>query len=156
MIDLDKIDRKILVFLQEEGRLSNADLAERVNLSPSACLRRVKRLEDDGVIDGYAMLINQAAIGKPSNVFVEIALTSQSEESISAFETAVRRYPEIMECYLMSGEFDYLLRVVISDAQDYERIHKTCLSCLPGVARIRSNFALRTVCKSNVYQLGEI
>ena len=122
-------------------------LAERANLSESACLRRVKLLEEAGIIGGYAMLINQAAVGLSGNVFVEIALTRQRREDQDAFEAAVAEVPEVMECYLMSGEYDYLLRVVVADAADYERIHHEQLTSLPGVARIRSSFALRTVTK---------
>ncbi len=153
MMALDKTDRKILNLLQADGRMTNAELAGRVNLSASACLRRVQRLENSGVIDRYVMLVRQEAVGKPTSVFVEISLKSQSEESLDAFEAAVERCPEIMECFLMAGESDYLIRVVVADAQDYERIHKQHLSRFPNVARIRSNFALRTVCKKTVLVL---
>ena len=147
MISLDRTDRAILHELQLDGRISNVKLAERANLSESACLRRVKLLEEAGIIGGYAMLINQAAVGLSGNVFVEIALTRQRREDQDAFEAAVAEVPEVMECYLMSGEYDYLLRVVVADATDYERIHHEQLTSLPGVARIRSSFALRTVTK---------
>ena len=147
MISLDRTDRAILHELQLDGRISNVKLAERANLSESACLRRVKLLEEAGIIGGYAMLINQAAVGLSGNVFVEIALTRQRREDQDAFEAAVAEVPEVMECYLMSGEYDYLLRVVVADAADYERIHHEQLTSLPGVARIRSSFALRTVTK---------
>ena len=151
---LDAVDYTILINLQEEGRLSNSDLAERIHLSPSACLRRVRLLEEEGVIDGYAMLVNQAAIGKPSNIFVEVSLNSQSEKTLDEFERAVADCPEIMECYLMAGAFDYLLKIVAADASDYERIHKVYLSRLPNVSRIQSNFALRTVSKKTAYPIG--
>jgi len=151
---LDAIDYTILKNLQMEGRLSNSDLAERVHLSPSACLRRVRLLEESGIIEGYAMLVNQAAIGKPSNIYVEVSLISQSEKTLDDFERAVADCPEIMECYLMAGAFDYLLKIVASDASDYERIHKLYLSRLPNVSRIQSNFALRTVCKNTAFQIG--
>ncbi len=154
MIELDAIDRTILTLLQQDGRLSNADLAERVNLSPSATLRRVRMLEESGVIEGYAMLVNQKTIGKPTNIFVEVALNSQSEVNLNAFENAVAACPEVMECYLMSGDSDYMLRVVVSDTADYERVHKEYLSRLPNVSRIRSNFALRTVCKKTAFALS--
>ena len=142
MIELDKTDRKILTYLQTDGRMTNADLAEKINLSPSACLRRVQRLENSKVIDGYVMLINQEAIGKPTNIFVEISLKSQSIDSLNAFEEAVKNCPDIMECFLMSGDSDYLMKIAAADTQDYERIHKQYLSHLPNVARIQSNFAL--------------
>lgn len=154
MIELDTIDRAILMQLQQDGRLTNAELAERVNLSPSATLRRVRMLEENGVIEGYAMLVNQRTIGKPTNIFVEVSLDSQSETNLNAFEHAVEACPEIMECYLMSGDSDYLLRVVVSDTEDYERVHKEYLSRLPNVSRIRSNFALRTVSKKTAFALG--
>ncbi|MDE0154378.1 MAG: Lrp/AsnC family transcriptional regulator [Gammaproteobacteria bacterium] len=147
MISLDRTDRSILHELQLDGRISNVKLAERVNLSESACLRRVKLLEEVGVIGGYAMLISQAAVGLPGNVFVEIALNRQRREDQDAFEAALVQVPEVMECYLMSGEYDYLLRVVVADAADYERIHHEQLTSLPGVARVRSSFALRAVTK---------
>jgi DNA-binding Lrp family transcriptional regulator len=153
MIALDKTDRKILRLLQGDGRMTNADLAEAIHLSPSSCLRRVRRLEEDGVIGGYVMLVNPAAIGKPSSIFVEITLKSQSEEALNAFEAAVSDCPEVMECYLMAGDSDYMLRVEVADAADFERIHKTILSRLPGVARMRSIFTLRSVCKRTVYEL---
>jgi Lrp/AsnC family leucine-responsive transcriptional regulator len=132
--------------------MTNADLAERIHLSPSACLRRVRRLEDEGVIEGYVMLVDQAAIGRPSSIFVEITLNSQSEESLNAFEAAVQESPDIMECYLMSGEADYLLRVVAADTADYERVHKILVR-IPGVARTRSSFVLRTVSKKTALKL---
>lgn len=147
MTTLDRIDRAILHELQLDGRISNVKLAERVNLSESACLRRVKLLEDARVIEGCAMLISQAAVGLPGNVFVEIALNRQRREDQDEFEAAVAQVPEVMECYLMSGEYDYLLRVVVADAADYERIHHEQLTSLPGVARVRSNFTLRAVTK---------
>lgn len=153
LIELDVIDKKILQHLQNDGRMTNADLAEAIHLSPSSCLRRVRRLEKEGVIAGYAMLIDPATIGKTSSIFVEISLNSQSEEVLNKFETAVAKCPDVMECYLMAGESDYLLRVVVRDTADYERIHKTQLSRLPDVARIRSSFTLRTVSKRTVYEL---
>jgi len=151
---LDDTDYTIIRNLQMEGRLSNSDLAVRVNLSASACLRRVRLMEEAGIIEGYTMLVNPAAVGKSSIIFVEISLTSQSEKNLVDFEKAVSDCPEIMECYLMAGSFDYLLRIVASDASDYERIHTLYLSRLPNVSRIQSNFSLRTVCKRAVFQIG--
>ncbi|MES9903584.1 MAG: Lrp/AsnC family transcriptional regulator [Sedimenticola sp.] len=144
---LDATDRKILKLLQADGRMTNAELAEMISLSPSACLRRVQKLEESEIIDGYVMLVRQEAVGKPTSIFVEISLSSQSVESLEAFEAAVKTCPEIMECYLMSGDSDYLMRIVAADTRDYERIHKQHLSSFPGVARIQSNFTLRTICK---------
>ena len=146
-MNLNSIDRAILHELQLNGKLSNVNLAERVNLSESACLRRVKMLEEAGVIERYAMIVNQEAVGIPGNVFVEISLSRQQQEDLNAFEKSVLEVPEMMECYLMTGEFDYLLRVVVTDASDYERIHHRSLTSLPGVARVRSSFTLRTVTK---------
>ena len=153
MIKLDALDKSILNSLQSDGRISNSDLAERINLSPSACLRRVRQLEEAGIIEGYAMLVNPDAIGKPSNIFVEVSLSSQSEYSLNSFESAVAECPEVMECYLMAGDSDYLLRVVAADAADYERIHKNHLSRLPNVSRIRSQFTLRAVCKKTAFEI---
>jgi DNA-binding Lrp family transcriptional regulator len=143
---LDDKDRKILNLLQENARVSNADLADQINLSPSACLRRVRLLETNGVIDGYSTIINQASLGRPTNVFVEVTLQDQSEESLSTFETAVKKCSDVMECYLMSGDADYLLRVVAADTSDFERVHKL-LGQLPKLARTRSSFVLRSVSK---------
>ncbi len=133
--------------------MTNAELAERINLSPSACLRRVNRLEAEGVIAGYAMLVNQAAIGLGTNVIVEVTLDSQAEEYLNNFEQAVREVPAVMECYLMAGDADYVVRVAVADVADFERIHKEYLSRLPHVARIRSIFVMRTVYKSNGVEL---
>ena len=152
--DLDAMDMRILEAMQADGRITNQDLADRVNLSPSACLRRVRRLEDEGVIDGYSARLNPKAVGRSSNIFIEITLSGQSEATLDAFETAIAQVPDVMECYLMAGQADYLVRVAASSAEDYERIHKEHLSRLPGVARIRSMFAMRTVCKKQGFVLG--
>ena len=150
---LDSVDRAILDLLQEDGRLANVDLADAVNLSPSACLRRVRRLEEEGFINQYVALINPSRVGMGTNVFVEITLSSQAEEALDAFEIAVTKRPEIMSCHLMAGDFDYLLRVVIDDVADYEALHRTHLAQLPGVARLVSSFALRPVCDRTAYPL---
>lgn len=144
---VDQIDRTILGVLQQDGRLSNVQLAERVGLSESACLRRVRLLEQSGIIDRYVMLVNQAAIGKPGTVFVRVTLEGQQKEKLQQFEERVAAVPEVMECYLMSGDFDYLLRVIIKDNADYMRVHDK-LTGLPGVMRVQSSFALRTVRKT--------
>jgi Lrp/AsnC family leucine-responsive transcriptional regulator len=145
---LDRIDRTLLAELQRDGRVSNRDLAERVHLSESACLRRVRALDEAGVIERYAAVVSQAKAGLPGNVFVSITLNRQEQGDLSAFEEAIRRVPEVMECYLMAGPQDYLLRVVVSDPSDFERVHSQHLTRLPGVARVQSSFALRTVRKS--------
>ena len=144
---LDRTDIAILNELQLDGRLSNSELSKRINLSESACLRRVKILEDNGVVERYALIVNQARVGKPGNVFVEITLESQQQEDLFAFEQSAKQVPEIMECYLMTGDFDYLLRVVVSDTADFERIHRDILTKLPKVSRLRSSIALRSVTK---------
>jgi Lrp/AsnC family leucine-responsive transcriptional regulator len=146
---LDRFDHAILRLLQTDGRISNVDLAERVNLSESACLRRVRTLEKSGLIEGYVALINQQELGLPDNVFVSITLEHQDLADLRAFETAVKSIPEIMECYLMTGQYDFLLRIVVADVKDFERIHRRYLTRLPGVAQINSSFALRTVRKTS-------
>lgn len=141
---MDKIDRAILTALQRDGRISNVHLAEQVGLSESACLRRVRLLEQTGVIDRYVTLINQAATGKPNNIFVRVTLDGQQREKLAHFEKAVRQVPEVMDCYLISGDFDYLLRVIARDNADYVRLHNE-LTGLSGVLRVQSSFALRSV-----------
>ena len=154
MRDLDHIDRKILDLLQSHARITNAELAERVNLSASACLRRVRDLEEAGVIQHYVALLDLRRIGRCCSIFVEVTLASQSAGALAAFEAAVTRCPEVMDCAMISGDYDYLLRVVVADAEDYERVHKHHLSNLPGVSRIRSSFVLRTVCRRTAFPMS--
>ena len=144
-MNIDRFDRKILQALQKDGRISNVDLADLVSLSESACLRRVRRLEENGFIDKYTALLNQHQAGLAGNVFVHITLHREKQSDLAAFEAAVQNLPEVMECYLMTGEFDYLLRIVISDMADFERVHKESITQLPGVARVNSSVAIRTV-----------
>ncbi len=146
-MQMDKYDRAILAALQQDGRISNVQLATRVNLSESACLRRVRALEEAGYIDRYVALVNQSRVGLGGNVLVHIGLHREEQSELAAFEAAVRNIPEVMECYLMTGEFDYLLRVVVADMADFERLHKEALTRLPGVARVNSSVAIRTVQK---------
>lgn len=153
-LKLDKIDHAILKNLQEDGRISNSDLSEKIGLSQSACLRRVRSLEKDGVIDGYVAMVNQVAAGLPDNVFVQITVEKQTKEKLAEFEKQVIECPQIMECYLMSGDADYILRVAVSDATDYERLHMDVLTALPGVSQIKSNFSLRTVTKKTAVPFG--
>jgi DNA-binding Lrp family transcriptional regulator len=150
---LDAVDRAILGLLQEDGRIANVDLAEAVHLSPSACLRRVRRLEESGRIDRYVALVDPAAVGLGTDVFVEITLTGQDEATLEGFEVAVSERPEIMSCHLMAGQFDYLVHVVVRDVADYEVLHRTHLDQLPGVARMVSSFALRPICDRTAYPL---
>lgn len=153
MVTLDSTDKAILTELGVDGRMSNVALAETVHLSPSACLRRVRRLEDGGVIDRYAAVIDPAMIGKATSVFVDISLSSQREDLLDAFEAAVTEVPGVMSCHLMAGDADYVVQILCADVADYERIHRTYLSRLPGVTRLRSSFALRTVCSKPAYEL---
>jgi len=147
-MDLDSIDRRILNALQKRGRMSNADLSEKINLSPSACHRRVQRLESDGYIKDYVALLDPRKLEFPSTVFVEITLSGQADELLDAFEREVARVPDVLECHLMAGTADYLLKVVAKDTEDFARIHRRYLARLPGVAQMQSSFALRTVFKT--------
>lgn len=151
--EIDRIDREILRLLQQDGRLANAQLAEAVSLSPSACLRRLQRLEAGGFIEGYAARLNGAAIGRPNTVFIEVTLNSQGSQALDAFERAVAACPAVLECHLMSGDFDYLLRLAVADMADYERLHRQQLTAFPHVARIRTAFAMRAVVPSRGYPL---
>ncbi len=144
----DRYDRAILRLLQQDARITNSLLAGKVSLSESACLRRVRALEESGLIQGYTALIDQNKAGFPVNVFVNITLDRQSQQGLEAFESAVRKVPEVMECYLMTGEHDYLLRLVVADMADFERIHNQHLTRLPSVTRVHSSFAMRTVTRS--------
>ncbi len=145
MSDLDSIDRRILDALQRDGRMSNADLSDKINLSASACHRRVHRLEKEGWIRGYVALVDPRKVGRPTTVFVEITLSGQADEVLDAFERAVARVPDVLECHLMAGSADYLLKVVALDTEDFARIHRRYLATLPGVLQMQSSFALRTV-----------
>jgi Lrp/AsnC family transcriptional regulator, leucine-responsive regulatory protein len=140
---LDKTDKIILNELQKDSQRSVTVLAARAGLSPSSCHRRVKLLEEAGVITGYAAMLDRTMLGLANEFFVEISLSAQTEEAFEKFEKAILRVPEIVECHLMSGQFDYLLRIVAMDAADYERIHRSRISRLPGVQRIQSSLALR-------------
>ena len=144
-ISVDGIDRRILEGLQENARVSNVDLAGRVGLSPSACSRRVRDLEQIGVIQRYTMLVDPAAVGMPVSVFINVSLERQAEPDLETFEAAIAELPEVMECYLMTGDSDYLLRVVASDITAYRRFLLEHLTRIPGVANIRSSFALNQV-----------
>ena len=146
---LDATDRKILVLLQADGRMSLAELAEKVGLSPSPCLRRVRMLEA-GVISRYVAVLDQRAVGLPVSVFVSIKLEKQRQESLDRFAKAIERWPEVLECYLMTGSRDYWLRVVVPDLDAYERFVKQKLTRVEGIASIESSFALEQVKYTNV------
>jgi len=144
-MSLDEIDRRILRALQRNGQMSNADLSDEVNLSPSACHRRVQRMEKDGYIRDYVALLDARKLGVPTTVFVEITLSGQADEVLDAFEKSVARIPDVLECHLMAGSADYLLKVVAENTEDFARIHRQYLARLPGVQGMQSSFALRTV-----------
>ena len=150
-MELDATDRRILNVLQKEGRITNADLSERVNLSPSACHRRTQRLEEEGYIDAFVALIDPRKLGRTTTVFVEITLEGQAEELLDTFEREVARIPDILECHLMAGSADYLLKMMVEDTEDFARIHRQFLSRLPGVRQMQSSFALRTVVKTTAF-----
>jgi Lrp/AsnC family leucine-responsive transcriptional regulator len=153
---LDRVDRRILDVLQVEGRVSNVALAERVHLSPSPCLRRVKALEDDGVISGYRAMLDREAVGLGLTVFVEIKVEGHSERLASALEDAVAAMPEVVSCHLVSGAADFLLEVVVPDLRAYERLLLDKLLSLPGVQDVRSNFAIRTMKPPSPLPLGHL
>ena len=145
MVDLDKTDHAILALLQADGRMTHAAIAAEIHLSPSACLRRVRRLEESGVISGYHARLDRELLGMGTTVFVEISLDGQQEDLLDEFEAAVLEIPEIISCHLMAGDADYLIQVAAADVADYERIHRTTMARLPHVAKVRSSFALRGV-----------
>ena len=151
---LDEIDRKILVLLQGNARIPNIDLADKVGLSPSPCLRRVRELEAGGVVRRYVALLDPAQVGLPVSVFVNVTLERQIEPALERFEAAILKRPEVMECYLMTGDFDYLLRIVAADLSAYERFLVENLTRVPGVSSIRSSFALKQVKYSTALPLG--
>jgi DNA-binding Lrp family transcriptional regulator len=142
---LDAIDRRILRHLQDNARISNVDLAARVGVSPSPCWRRVRELEKTGVISDYVTLVDAASVGLTVSVFVSVSLEKQVEQALEVFQDAIRDRPEVMECYLMTGEADYLLRVVVPDLMAYERFLMDHLTRVPGIASIKSSFALKQV-----------
>ncbi|WP_430421823.1 Lrp/AsnC family transcriptional regulator [Methylibium petroleiphilum] len=150
---LDAVDRSILRELQTDGRISNQDLAQRVHLSPSACLRRVKQLEDGGVISGYVALINPRAVGQPGTSYTIVNLERLTTVAIEAFERAVLDVPSILDCFYVAGTNDYLIRFTYKDADDLERFHTQVLMRLPGVLRSNSMLVLRTVKKTTALQV---
>lgn len=142
---LDDIDRHLLALLQQDGRATNQDLADEVGLSPSACLRRVRRLEETGVIAGYTAVLAPAVTGAARTVVVEVSLTSQHEDALHAFEVAAADVPGLRSCHLLAGDADYLIVLGVQDVDAYEVIHREHLARLPHVARLRTSVALRTV-----------
>ncbi len=145
MPDLDAVDRQILQALRVNARISHAELAKKVGRSPSACLRRIKQLEEANILRGYTAIVDTTSSASPITVIINITLDRQTEEHLDRFEAAVRKSPDIRECYLMTGGSDYLLHVQLDDAGQFERIHRDILARLPGVQRINSSFAIRNV-----------
>ncbi len=144
-LQLDAVDLKLLRVLQDDSRKSVQELGDAVGLSASACHRRLKALEERGIVEGYRAVLSAAALGFSMQFFIEVELTSQSEAVLDAFEAAVRDIPEVLECHLMAGQADYILRVICRDHEDFERLHRRLSARLPGVARIHSNMSIRTV-----------
>ncbi|MFC0009773.1 Lrp/AsnC family transcriptional regulator [Devosia nitrariae] len=144
-LHIDDIDRKILRVVQADSRRGMQELGEAVGLSPSACHRRVRALEERGLIEGYRAVLSSERLGFSMQFFIEVGLISQSEAALDAFEAAVRDIPEVLECHLMAGQSDYILRVICRDHEDFERLHRRLSARLPGVARIHSNMSIRTV-----------
>jgi DNA-binding Lrp family transcriptional regulator len=144
-IDLDATDWKILARLQDDARLSNVELAKAVNLSPSPCLARVRRLEEAGLISRYVTLLDALALGLTVSVFIQVRLERQVEKALETFERAIAERPEVMECYLMTGDSDYMLRVMVADVQALERFIVDFLAKIPGVGNLKSSFALKQV-----------
>lgn len=144
-IAIDPTDLKILKHIQDNCRLTNVELADKVNLSPSPCLRRIRNLESNGVIKGYMALVDQNAVDLPVSVFIQVSLERQVVADLKAFEEAILSRPEVMECYLMTGDADYLLRVVAKDLETYQQFLLDHLTQIPGVASIKSSFALKQV-----------
>lgn len=142
---MDEKDRQIVAALQDNGRLTNQELSERVNLSPSPCLRRVRLLEEEGVIKGYMAVVDEAAYGLPITAFVRIRLERHTQAAIGAFEQKVRDIDTIIDCYVMTGDADYLLRVLVESLQDYEVFVRTRLHMIEGIASIDTSFAYGTV-----------
>jgi Lrp/AsnC family leucine-responsive transcriptional regulator len=154
--ELDAIDRNILDVLQQDARISNVELSEKVNLSPSPCLRRVRRLESEGTIRSYVTLLDPAEVGLPVSVFVQVSLERQVDDALENFECAIVARPEVMECYLMTGDSDYLLRVVAPDLEAFQRFLLDHLTRIPGVASIKSSFALKQVSYRTALPLGHL
>ena len=150
MRTIDGIDRKIIAAVQSNGRVTTQELADKVGLSPSPCARRVRLLEESGVIKGYTAVIDQNMLGLPVNAFASIKLERQREEDLDRFARAVARWPEVVDCYLMTGQRDYLLRIVVRDLAAYEQFLKAKLTRLDGVASIETSFALTQVKRSEV------
>jgi DNA-binding Lrp family transcriptional regulator len=153
---MDRFDIALLEALQADSRRSMAELGDHIGLSPSACHRRVRALEDAGLVAGYAARLDPDALGLTLQAFVEMSLTSQSRETMDRFEAAVGDFPEILECHLMAGQADYLLRVAAPDLKGFDAIHRDCLARLPGVSAIRTSFVIRRIRDWQGYRLRSL
>jgi DNA-binding Lrp family transcriptional regulator len=152
---LDRLDYRILHYLQNDARLTNLELAGKVGLSPSPCLRRVKALEDSGILKRYVAILDAVAVGLPISAFINVSLRSQEREALEQFQSRIASYPEVMECYLMTGTSDYLLRVVVPDLESYERFLGDKLTRIPGIGNIQTSFALKPVVYRTELPLAE-
>lgn len=150
---LDHIDHKILKHLQENARITNADLAERVGLSPTPCLRRLRRLETEGIIKGYRTEINREALGVNVTVIILVKLEREDDKTLREFEAAIKDREEVMECYLVTGKFDYFIRVVVPSLATYETFLSETMLRMPNIATVESSFTLREVARKVVTPL---
>lgn len=155
-VKLDRTDRRILEVLQRNGRIANVELARQVALSPSPCLRRLQRLEETGVIDGYTAILNPERLGLTLRAFVNVSLDKREAQATDAFKRAVQEWPEVSECYAMTGEMDYLLRVVVTDLQHFSRFVMEKVLRHPGVLDVKSSFALEEVKRTTVLPVDEL
>lgn len=156
MTELDRTDLRILAVLQSEGRITNAELAERVNLSPSACLRRLQRLESEGVLTGYTAQVEPQAIGLGLQAFVRVQLAKHEAEAVERFAAQVNAWDEVVACYALTGDMDYLLHIYVTDLQDFSRFLLDRLLNATGVADVNSSFVLRTVKRSQALPLRQL
>lgn len=153
---MDNFDVKILSYLQNEGRASYQEVGDAVGLSLSACHKRVKALEQSGVIERYAAIVSEDQTGFRTSTYIQVRLHDQKQGTLDAFEAQVIQHPEIMDCVLMAGDWDYLVRILCRGVEDYERIHHDILTALPGVERVNSSFALRTICRRTAIPMSII
>jgi Lrp/AsnC family transcriptional regulator, leucine-responsive regulatory protein len=151
---LDEIDLHILEVLQRDGRISNQDLADKVGLSPSPCLRRLKQLESSGVVQKYVALVSPTAVGQGLQAFVEVRLDRQTRASVDKFEAEIVKLPQVLECHLMAGDWDYVLRVAVHDLEEFRDFHMNFLSKIPGVGNVKSNISMKQVKYSTALSLG--
>jgi Lrp/AsnC family leucine-responsive transcriptional regulator len=152
---LDNIDLHILRVLQRNGRISNQDLADKVGLTPSPCLRRVRELESSGIVQKYVALVNPGAVGQSLQAFVEVRLDHQTRASAAKFETEIVKLPQVLECYMIVGDWDYLLRIIVRDLDALRDFHMNRLGKIPGVTNVKSNISMKAVKYSTALPLDE-